>query len=115
MQANMNDYTKRQVKEEKHAQRVYSMVGRPSLKDFQKMISNNLLHDCPVTVEAINNTETIFGPDMAALKGKTTRPKAPTIRCNLIKVPPSIRLHHNDVEITADVMFVNKISFVLTL
>ena len=111
----MSKFTKRQVAEDKNARWVYSMVGWPSLRDFKVIIKGGMLNGCPVTIESINNAETIFDPDVPALKGKTTRPKAPVVRSNIIAVPPEIMEHHSTVELTADVMFVKKIPFVVTL
>ena len=51
------------------------MDGYPTMKDFIAMIKNNMLMNCPVTVEDIKNAENIFGPDIHVLKGKTVRQK----------------------------------------
>ena len=115
VQENSKEFTKRQVNEAKSARRLYSMVGRPSLKDFRVLIKANMLRNCPVTLEVVNNAQKIFGPDVTALKGKTTRPKSPIVRTNIIAVPLQIRSNHNNIELTIDVMFVNKIPFVVSL
>ena len=33
------------------------MIGCPSMKDFKKMVSNNLIHNCLVTIENIEIAE----------------------------------------------------------
>ena len=85
------------------------------MKDFKVMITANMLRKCPVTLNAVDKAHTIFGLDVAALKGKTTGPKSPIVRTNIIAVPPQIRDHHNEIELTFDVMFVNNIPFVVSL
>ena len=49
------------------------LVGRPSHATFLKMIHENQLKNCPITVDAANRALMIYGPDIAALHGKTTQ------------------------------------------
>ena len=73
---NLQGYTKRQVKGAELAKVLYSNLGYPSMKDFRWIIQSNQIKDCPVTVEDVDTAHKIFGKDIAALKGKTTRSKA---------------------------------------
>ena len=91
------------------------MVGRPFDAAYKGLVSGNLLADCSVKLEDIKNSNVIFGPDVAALKGKTTRPKAPAVRQNIIALPPIIRENHSNVGLVADLIFVNRIPFLITL
>ena len=58
--------------------------------DYRGLIAGELLTDCPIKLEDIRNANAIFEADVAALKGKTTRPKAPVVRQNVIVIPPMI-------------------------
>ena len=112
---NKKPFTDRQVREAVRARRVYSMIGRPSTTDYKNMITGNLLKNCPVIVDDIRNTDKIFGPDVAAIKGKTVRAKSPVVRRDIIAIPPVVRDHHIGVELVGDIMFVNSIPFLVTL
>jgi hypothetical protein len=70
---NREGFTKRQVEEATQARKAYRMLGCPSLDNFKNMIRMSALKNCPITVKAINNAETLFGPNIRTLKGKTTR------------------------------------------
>ena len=47
------------------------MMGIPSKKDYKGMVSNNLIAICPITSKDVSNVRTIFGPDLANIRGKT--------------------------------------------
>ena len=51
-------------------------MSYPSWRDYKWMVQSNQIKDCPVTVQDIENASTIWGKNVAALKGKTTRKKA---------------------------------------
>ena len=65
---NKKDFKTRQVKEAERARQVYSMLGRPSVKDYKMLVQGKLLNNCLVTVENIKVTKKVYGPDVAALK-----------------------------------------------
>eukprot|EP00957_Ditylum_brightwellii_P140986 10741143-Ditylum_brightwellii.AAC.1 len=66
-------FSRRQVEQAEEAHKLYSMVGRPSDADFMKMVPLHLMPNCPITTQRIKNAKAIFGKDVGALKGKTTR------------------------------------------
>jgi hypothetical protein len=68
-------YTDRQIQRAKLARSIYHAIGTPSLKDFKTIITSNTIKNIPITVDDINIAEKVFGPDIGALKGKTTRQK----------------------------------------
>ena len=115
MAENKTKFTKREVRDAEHSCCVYSMIRRPSMKDYKKIIQHNLIHNCPVTIEHVEAADRIFGLDVASLKEKTTRPPSPIVRTNVIAVTPVIRKYHNNVELVADMMFVNEIPILVTL
>jgi hypothetical protein len=47
------------------------MVATPSPRSFEGMVRLNMLKDCPVTNDDIKNANTIFGTDLATIRGKT--------------------------------------------
>jgi hypothetical protein len=57
----------------------------------------------------------IWGKNIAALKGKTTRSKSIPVARDYVKVPINLMKLHKEVFLTTDILFVNKIPFFLTL
>ena len=81
VQGNYKWYTKKDVPETKEAHMVQGMLGNPSEKDFKGMVSCNLITNHPVTTHDISNTRTMFGPDLARIRGKAVQQTlAPVVR-----------------------------------
>ena len=108
-------YTDREVKDAKLARWVQSMVPHPSDVDFQRMVSASLLSDCPVNEIDASNYVTIFGPNLAGVRGKTVRWKPERVDMEIVRIPRYFYALHHFVTLTADVMFVNGIQFLTTL
>jgi hypothetical protein len=70
---NKKGFTKRQIQVAEQARTLYAMLGYPSAKDFKWVIQSNQIKDCPVTVQDVITAHKIWGKNIAALKGKTTR------------------------------------------
>jgi hypothetical protein len=77
---NMAGFTKREVEGAKLARKIYHSMGCPTVESFKHVIRSNLIKNCPVTTQDAINAEKIFGPDVAAIKGKTTRRPPPVAR-----------------------------------
>ena len=112
---NKKGFTKRQIKGAETARSLYPKLGYPSIKDYKWMIQNNQIQDCPVTVQDIECAHKIWGKDIAALKGKTTRSKPIHVAGDFVKVPKELLKLHQEVYLTTDIFFVNKVPFLLTL
>ena len=72
------------------------------------------MHDCPATVEDIEVAKDIFGKDIHALKGKTTRQAPFAVTSDYTETPQEILQLHNDIAIGMDFMFINGIIFHVT-
>jgi hypothetical protein len=73
---NKKAFSKRQLKGAELARTLYATLGYPSVKDFKWVIQSNQIKDCPVTVQDVVTAHQIWGKNIAALKGKTTRHKS---------------------------------------
>ena len=51
---NLTGFSEQQITKAKKARDLYAMVGYPTVNDFKAMIQNNMLMNCPVTIEDIN-------------------------------------------------------------
>jgi hypothetical protein len=81
------------------------------MKDFKWVIWSNQIKDCPVKIQDIDVALKIWGNNIAALKGKTTRSKTHPVARDYVKVPKELLKLHKEVFLTTDIFFVNKIPF----
>jgi hypothetical protein len=79
------------------------------------VIRSNQIKFCPMTVQDVDVAITIWGKNIAALKGKTTRSKKNPVARDYVKVPMELLKLHKEVCLTTDIFFVNKIPFFFTL
>jgi hypothetical protein len=111
---NVEGYTQREHDDAKQARQVLGMVGYHSNKDFNNMVRSNMIKNCPVTSKSVSAANKIFGPEIASIKGKTTRRKPEPVVTDYVKVPKAILDLNRDVTLTANVMFVDGIPFLVT-
>ncbi len=78
------------------------------------MVREKLLTNCPITVRNVENANQIFGPNLANLRGKTTRAKLDHVRVEYARIPKDFIHLHKYVTLVADVMFVNGLPFLVT-
>jgi hypothetical protein len=70
---NYEGYTRRMVLEAKEARRAMGMIGNPSKEDFKGMVRGNMVKNCPVTPDAINNNAPILALIYQACQGRQCR------------------------------------------
>ena len=87
---NQSNYSNQDYLQAVKARALKIKIGRPSLQEVIKIVSDNLLPDCPVTKPDIKAAEEIFGPEIGILKGKTTRCNLYIIRQVVEPLGPSI-------------------------
>ena len=104
-------HTKRQTAKAKTARNLCQMMMCPSVADFKNAIKCNFTHDCPVTVQDIETAEDVFGNDIHALKGKTTRQAPFTVTNDHIETPQEILQLHNDITVGMDFVFIDGVIF----
>jgi hypothetical protein len=105
---NRQGYTLRQFERAKAARKLYHIVGTLAMNNFKSLLWMNVIQNRPVTVEDVNISEKIFGPDMSSLKGKSTRRKPKPVRSNLIEIPKEIIMKHHDIDLCKNAMYVNE-------
>lgn len=97
------------------AQKIQNTIGYLSTRTFLDILTRKLLPNCPVTPTDARNAELIFGPNVHSLKGKTVRRSSKPIQYKHLAVPPSILDLHRDVMLCADIMFVDRFPFFITI
>ena len=112
---NMEGFTKREIARAEKAGVLYIRLIYPSGKDFDWAVMSNQIEDCDVTPRDVEVARKIWGPNVAALKGKTTRTTPKPVQGVQLKIPRDIMNMCKEVLMYADIFFVNKIPFLITL
>lgn len=110
-----SSYTNRAYSRAVTARNIQKMIGRPSTKEFIQIVERNLLPNCPVNRADIMAAEDIFGPDIGSLKGKTVRKSTEHVEIPSITIPSELMSRYCEVIIGADIMYVNKLPFMVTI
>jgi len=112
---NTNKYTVREYSYAKKARYLQKIIGRPSTQDLINYIDKNLMPNCPVTRQDILRLEDIFGPNIGLVKRKTTYTTQKHVEVHLQDIPQEIMEKHGEIILAIDIMFINKILFVMTI
>jgi hypothetical protein len=86
----------------------------PSVRQFMTIADKNLLKNNPVERADIQAAEDIFGTNLGALKVKTAQRKGNPIDGRIHSVPPAIRNKYKAVALSMDIMFIDKVAFLVT-
>ncbi|KAI2502818.1 Reverse transcriptase (RNA-dependent DNA polymerase) [Fragilaria crotonensis] len=110
-------FSRREINSADVARELYRKIGRPAEAEFQRILKQHLITNRPVTPDDAKRALIIYGPDIAVIKGKTTRsvaaPRAPTFVAE--PIPPPILEHHRNVTLCADFSFVQGLPFFHTI
>jgi hypothetical protein len=103
-------YTKREVAQAKEAIRLRAQLGYPSDTDLLNMIRSGSIMNCTVTAHDVLRAITIYGKDIASLKGKTNLRKGPIAKVEHVPRPlvSSLVLH-------IDLFFVDKEPYIMSV
>ncbi len=115
VQGNYEGFTKHEVVQAKEARRAQAMLENPSKKDYKGVVSNNLIASCPITLSGVTNARTIFGPDLAGIRGKTVQRTPAPVVVDYVAVPCGLVDANKVITLAADVFFVDGTAFLLTI
>ena len=107
-------YTRHAYEHAQAVQRLQNIIMRPASHHMSDIAISHL-RNCPFTKEDIWATDDIFGLNLGSLKGKTVWRPNKHVQAATSRVPHSILKLHRDVVLSMDIMFVNKIPFLVTL
>ena len=112
VEGNKKMYHRREVERADQAKALFKKLGMHSYERFYHALKNNLIVNCPVSVEDAKRAVTIYGKETAFIKGKTTRrPPTPTEKVEVEPVDPLILKNHGKVTIGVDVFYVQGMKF----
>jgi len=114
VQCNFEGYTKHKVLQAINTKRLQSMLGSPARADYEAMVHEKMTKDCPVNISELKNAHTIFGPDLTGLRGRAVRWKQEQIEIKIVFNSLRFLTAHKFIVMSADIMFVNRLSFLLT-
>ena len=97
------------------ARKIQKIIGRPTTRAFIHFNENNLLPNCSVNHRDVLTAKHIFGHDIGSLKGKTVRRQPPRVEVEEVSLPPTIQQHYQEVTLACDIMYVNKIPFLMSI
>jgi hypothetical protein len=80
-------------------------------RDFQDIISWNLLPNSPIRRDDIVASEDIFGQNIGALKGKSVHTQGAHVDSRIDGIPLEIKQCYGDITLSIDIMFINKMPF----
>ena len=107
-------FPKRDVRRAQEARDLAAGLAFPSDVDLAWILKSNQIRNCPLTDQDAKLANTIYGRDVALLKGKTTRKKPLVVTTNIVAVPKEVRMLYNKVTLAIDIFFVNKVPFFIT-
>jgi hypothetical protein len=90
----MAPFNKRQILGADKARTFNACLAFPSLPDYKWILRSGQVDECPVSMEDVEIAQKIWGPSIAALKGKTVRTKAVPVKTDIVQVPVEIRNLH---------------------
>jgi hypothetical protein len=108
-------YSERQLKRADAARTLMHTLAYPTFKDMKAVLKMNSIEDCPVTEQDVDLAIQIYGPDMASLKGKTTRRKPSLDVEDVVSLPAELINAQRDVVLSIDTLFVNGMAFLTTI
>ena len=106
VESNSKFYTPRQLARAKEARRLLQVLGFPTIEALKEAIRLNIIRDNPVTIQDCEIATSIYGPDVASLKGKLTRRKPDPVNQTLIEMPEQFMERQGDVTLAIDTMFI---------
>ena len=108
-------FSPRQYKRAKEARELHGMLGMPSQRDFISALKQKMVPNTHITADDAINAELIWGIHLGIVQGKTRRMSPDPVISDYIDVPPDLLKVHHNVTLAADIMFVNKIPFFVTV
>ncbi|CAJ1944692.1 unnamed protein product, partial [Cylindrotheca closterium] len=108
---NKEGFTPRQVKAAMEGRSAMHILNAPSTKSLKYAIRSGLIKNCPITEEAINHAEAIFGPDASTLKGKSTRPTPKKTYVDFFSPPEELYQHDRSITVCIDHMEIKNAKF----
>ena len=103
VESNMALFTKQQIHSANQVRNLQSGLVFPSDSDMTWALQSNMIKDCPLTVMDMKTATTVWGRNIAMLKGKIVRTTPPVVRYDVIEIPKEIWELHKMVTLAIDI------------
>ena len=77
------------------------------------MVLSTLIANCPIPLNDTSTAYAIFGENLAGVRGNTVLRGPKRVVTDYVKIPRNFFALHKFVTLTADVMFVKRLAFVI--
>ena len=111
VKGNMEGFATQQVKREHLAQELHHNVGPIAEELFKTQAQTNAVHNCPMTVDNIDNATKTFGESIHALKGNCVRQQPKEIKDDIFVTPQEPMANNHKIELCMDSATVNGMQF----
>ena len=112
----MEGYSQKQVDGANKAMRLYHLLRVPQIDDAKMVLRQNLIKDCRVTNEEMNDAKAIYSKSsVSKSKDLTTKKKPGKVVEDFIEIPPELYLRNSQVVLAIDVFYVNQCAFLSTI
>ena len=101
-------FSTRQVQRAEVVERLRQIMCA-SASDMRLMAQGALMPDANITSEDLRLTERMYGPSLAGLEGRSTRPKSQAVTASVEPVPPGILANNKNVSVAVDIMYISAI------
>jgi hypothetical protein len=106
-------FTKREIEAARAAREAQAMIGHPPDREFKQLVSRDPM--LPVTPQAVDHANKLFGPDLAGVRGRTVRKRPEHVAIEYMEIPKSIVERFSAVKLAVDVMFVDSVPFLVSV
>jgi len=113
VEQNKQRYPKRLYQRAVRARKFQNIMMRPGSWQLADVAIHHL--KSPISNADVIAADNIFEPNFGALKGKAARTLPKHVFDNIDPVPRDILEKYRDVTLCVDIMFVNKIPFIITI
>ncbi len=103
VESNMALFTKQQIHSANRVRNLQAGLAFPSDSDMTWALQSNMIKDCPLTAKDTRTATTVWGHNIAMLKGKTVRTTPPVVRHDVIEIPKEIWELHKMVTLAIDI------------
>jgi hypothetical protein len=108
-------FTKRDQIKASMVRRFQHVAGHPSDSTLIYAAATNSVKNSPITRRDVQLAADMLGKSEYAVRGKTTRTQPEAVTELVQEVPMTIMEYYKDVELSIDVMHVNKVPFLVTI
>ena len=111
---NFYNFTGGDVEKENLSHKTQFMVANPPDERFKEILSGSSLNNFLVELKDVSNSYSIFSANSNRLNEASTRNKPKKVKEEYMKIPKEFYRLHKFFTLTADVVFVNGIPFLVT-